>query len=75
MKVFLIGSAPYAPQWWEQHKHHVEVARCINNAKAIVGDHRGTWYLATDFPINNDYSFEALKQRSAQDWHFCPIVS
>jgi hypothetical protein len=75
MKVFLIGSAPYAPQWWEQHKHRVEVAHCINNAKAIVGDHAGTWYISTDFLIHNDYSFESLKQRSRQDWHYCPIVS
>ena len=73
--VYLIGSAPYAPEWWKQHKDQVEIAHCINNAKAIVGDHQGTWYFSTDFLIHNNYCFKALQERSGQDWHFCTMVS
>lgn len=74
-KVYLIGSAHYAPIWWDRHKHHVEVAHCINNAKSIVGNHIGNWYMSTDFLIHNDYSFKKIQERSRDDWHYCPVVS
>ena len=75
IQVFLIGSAPYAPLWWEKHKDKVHTAHCINNAKSIVGNKTGTWYISTDFPIHNDYSFKSIQERSKEEWNYCPIVS
>ena len=74
-KVFLIGSAPYSPEWWSRHKHQVEVAHVLNNAKQITGDHEGVWYVATDYVIHSNYSFQPLQQANGNEWHRCRMVS
>lgn len=48
---FLLGSAPYLPEWWDKHGASLEGSSisCINNSMRVVGKRHDRWYVSSDY--------------------------
>lgn len=67
--LLLVGSAWYLKEWWHDniHKYKFDSIYCINNSFLVTQDLTDTWYIASDFLVNNNFDLKRFLSDSVYD--------